>query len=855
MKIFSIPVLLTASLTCTGLLVSASASNNNSNNKEPNDSNKNYPKTPVNVVTCVKPTKANGSNVFFAPNPRRGVPKDLYRPTTLVNTNLKELFTSESASEEEPITAPMKESRLQAAQQIKKLTRTSLTVSKPSTKAQSTTEEILPAQAAQQIRILTRPSPLAQSPTNATQSVNTTPVVTQANAPVAAQPTKILPRPAQLPKISRPSVQPVEQAKPINAPPVQLANKSIIAPPIKSFVPQVQTFEPANRTISRPNLAMYQQPIPTFFPSQPQFFPVPHASRATVSPLVVIPEVTFADMDIVLPEPLVKAIRSLSTGYKVQLELVEFFNLVQRNASSNFPSVLEFLHETMVRIAGMLIDKEDSQNKDLLVTIDSFLRCYTASFLVCRYDQRDYIMKNGLLTSITNVTYAIRLDDPYKGLKGIFDGLFLDGRITKDKFYHLGISFLKYLKVLKNTQLMANIFHYKFNTYIEAAEKILNEIKNEVVEKNQFVADFADYLSAPRVPQFTRTFPSMHISPFRIYVTLALESYISQYMPKGKSGVRTEANRFWKLTERAFNDFDAIFGVSQEMLLPNIHPKVRQMHLDFIRYYLESHIFANIELAFSRLPYIPEPIRTMMNKTCKVLFTSFFDFEDKRLLSTSESSMVTLAPAISNYYSLDDILSNDPSVLMEPLIVQMEQAHELLVPSSPQSVPLKAFANAMIPIVKFVRFERSYLMREFIKRLSDIARMPYSAIHAAPSVAYDAYESEPAFLHPQPELYVANITVQPEVYIPKVYAPEVYVQPEHYIQPFMYFQPELYVPNIIAHPDLYVQPEVYGHPSYDQYGQPQYVQQYEEQYGQFDQTQQCGVYSSYGLGNSNNDWY
>ena len=443
-------------------------------------------------------------------------------------------------------------------------------------------------------------------------------------------------------------------------------------------------------------------PIPLFVPPPiPLFVPPPPFTQ--VSAQAASKVFTVDDLQTVLPVALYGSIDALPRGAVIKKNLVGFFCHLHNNVvfkTTTMKSMTDLITFHLNNFSMEASSQSDSQcNTELLSSLDAFLRCYTAVYMVCDAGQRQYLIENGLTKSIND--FIMFMSKSRMSLEDSIN-LVVDRKIktiTREVLYELGFSFIRYFRSLISAKMMTNEVESRFFTFCNVFEEFLKNKKSKQVTKSLVV--FGDVLSvgfqnlkevSPQFAFATRTesgplyIPSMMIAPFRVYITSLIQKYHRSTRQPMAEAAKSDVNLFWAFVEPAFKSFDDASQYSWKMMsrTSQVASGVQLMHYNYLQYYLHTHILGNIELALDHIDCL-KMNKTLILMESASLFNAYFKIE----MILMDSPCTTLLPSINQPTPYNVISGPGISNIMNSIYNQMfgflqhnlqpDLAHELSV--------------------------------------------------------------------------------------------------------------------------------------------------------------------------------
>ena len=446
-------------------------------------------------------------------------------------------------------------------------------------------------------------------------------------------------------------------------------------------------------------------PIPLFVPPPiPLFVPPPPFTQ--VSAQAASKVFTMDDLQTVLPVALYGSIDALPRGAVIKKNLVGFFCHLHNNVvfkTTTMKSLTDLITFHLKNFSMEASSQSDSQcNTELLSSLDAFLRCYTAVYMVCDAGQRQYLIENGLTKSINDFIMfmsksRMSFEDSIK--------LVVDRKvktITNEVLYELGGSFIRYFRSLISAKMMTSEVESRFFIFCNVFEEFLKNKKSTQVMKSPVV--FGDVLSvgfqnlkevSPKyafessIESGPVYIPSMMIAPFRVYITSLIQKYHRSTRQPMAEAAKSDVNLFWAIVEPAFKSFDDASQYSWKMMVRTTKAisDIQLMHYSYLKYYLHTHILGSIELALNHFDCFKMDKALILNE-CTELLSAYFKLE----MILLDSPCTTLLPSINQATPYDAISGPGISNIMNSIYNQMlnflqhdiqpELAHEVSVMAS-----------------------------------------------------------------------------------------------------------------------------------------------------------------------------
>ena len=439
-------------------------------------------------------------------------------------------------------------------------------------------------------------------------------------------------------------------------------------------------------------------PMPLFVPpshsTEPDNHQVPHNIY------------TLDTLQTVLPVALYRSISELPRAVRIKNSLLSFFCYLHSNIAFKtvtMKSMTDLITSHLENISMEASSQSDFKcNAELLSSLDAFLRCYTAVYMVCDANQRQYLIENGLTKSVND--FAIFLARSGQSFEELIN--FVVERkvetVTKEILYELGGSFIRYFKSLISTQLIAGEFESKVFDLCNVFEEFLKTQKSTQVIEGTVV--FGDVLSigfqnlkevSPKyafessIESGSVYIPSMMISPFRVYITSLIQKYHRNTHRSMAEAAKSDVNLFWAIVEPAFKSFDDASQYSWKMMArtSKVISDIQLMHYSYLKYYLHTHILGSIELALNYFDCFKMNKALILNE-CTELLSAYFKLE----MILLDSPCTTLLPSINQATPYDAISGPGISNIMNSIYNQMlnflqhdiqpELAHEVSVMAS-----------------------------------------------------------------------------------------------------------------------------------------------------------------------------
>ena len=489
--------------------------------------------------------------------------------------------------------------------------------------------------------------------------------------------------------------------------------------------------------------------------------PTANVFTPTVIPTPIIPQFTLVNLKTALPSVLYNSISSLPQSAAIQTGLVEFFQLLISDHSVNFQSILIDIPYKVNLISNFGNEQGSYYNDELLSSLDAFLRCYTAVFLVCDVGQRKSLLENGFVKSIKDLVFVIHnekkpLEDLIKVVKNR-----RNQTVSLDNLYYLGVSFIKYFKRLADSKSMKELFQDEnINVYVENFGKCLQKMKAEdlvktvdkdvksSVDKNlKNAVVCGDVLSVgfqnlrgiiPKYAYAAETsvsktrFPTMLIAPFRIYITSLFQKYYRQKfsIERKFSGdtvvaeaAKSDINLFWAFVEPAFFRFDNAASNLWRLLgsSSKASKEMRAMAENYLSYYLSTHIIGTIELALNHFDSLDKNVDFLAES--RKLLGAYFNLEMLRLKTSYKIEL----PSLNQPTTYEKLSSSSISEIINSIETDMSSTYYGLPPSITHE--LSIIADVMLNMTSIIWFPSSVdkvsyynkflLLRTELKRLSN----------------------------------------------------------------------------------------------------------------------------------------
>ena len=399
------------------------------------------------------------------------------------------------------------------------------------------------------------------------------------------------------------------------------------------------------------------------------------------------------DLQTALPPALYRSITELGyAGDLIKLGLQIFFCTLHNNSgsSASLNGILSNLQYRVNRDSKAAITHTGAKcNDELLSSLDAFLRCYTAVYLVCDVENREYLRKNGFIKSIKDFIIFIN-----KSPKPFDQCLMLAvnrnfGGLCKENIDQLSFSFIRYFKSLVSSKLMAGEFGISITSLFTGFESFLKDAKNtkQAINPTFVVGDVLTvgfknlkgispkYAYAVRTGSAQPYIPSMLITPFRIYITSLFQTHHRQLSPYARrfdtqtvaSATKSDVDLFWAFVEPAFEAFDdASNNYLNKIDITHLDIVELQMHHSYLNYCLQTHIFGTIEFAVDHFEYLKMKKAAILNE-CKSLLETYLKFE----LLCLNSPRITLLPSINQPTPYDVISNCGISSIMNSISEQM----------------------------------------------------------------------------------------------------------------------------------------------------------------------------------------
>ena len=276
-----------------------------------------------------------------------------------------------------------------------------------------------------------------------------------------------------------------------------------------------------------PTPKMIPSPIPQeILPTLPTTSNTPYVPN----PAVKSNNFTDENLQAALPQTLYRSISQFgNAGDVIKKHLQVFFGILhKKEKSADLNRVFNYvIANTVNKISVEVSSQTDTKcNIELLSSLDIFLRCYTAVFMVCDAVQRQDLFINGFIRIIKDFIVFVNSEGKQ------FDKLLKMVQLKKAGRHQLCLSFIRFFRLLISTKIIADDIEEQVKHLLNEFELFVKKTKGKQDIKSPLV--FGEVLTlgfknlkalqkvSPRYAYATDTdsekayIPSMMIAPFRI---------------------------------------------------------------------------------------------------------------------------------------------------------------------------------------------------------------------------------------------------------------------------------------------------------------------------------------------------